>query len=164
MVPYWSIPCWAIPSWNKGNYTVYETTATTPVDFNGEPKPTTKWSKEMMRTSKRLWISNTRNYFYDNVAAASQRHGYWVETRGRTRQRENMLPTKFIGRTEFAKSHFPGWEEQVGISLHPACLQEYNQQGAVTGAILINTMLGHSELNQRQLHCLWDNSNNTSRL
>ena len=59
-----------------------------------------------------FWISNPQNFFYHNVAAGSQKHGYWFETRP---SRRHLDIGAFEGNEVHSSQHFgwttypPGW-------------------------------------------------------
>ena len=60
-----------------------------------------------------FWISNPQNFFYNNVAAGGQKHGYWFETHGFSKRHLDI--GAFEGNEVHSSQHFgwttypPGW-------------------------------------------------------
>jgi len=70
-------------------------------------------------TSSVFWISNPENYFYGNIAAGGEGHGYWFETHG---DRRHLPLGAFVDNEVHSSARFafttypPGWRpSQVGI-------------------------------------------------
>jgi len=75
--------------------------------------------KESDGVSSVFWISNPDNYFYGNVAAGSEGHGYWFETHGKLR---SVPLGAFVNNEVHSAQRFafttysPGWvPREVGI-------------------------------------------------